>query len=222
MNPPDALLNAIHRAEQALHDHPQYDLNLGFRQLIWAAFGPKYGTVPTDERPPAYIKRVKLAINTMHKVLPSWDRVLASDRTPQQALALAEGVLKQNVSINDGWKARNDMWLHCDEIANAREDLQIVLGVGYGCVQAPRQITTPPLVISSQYMALSVNASFPSQTPNTARAMTTMLWANATDRPNKTASRFVPLVPMRYAAVSVLACPGSRAWSAPRPTAVGK
>ena len=71
----------------------------------------------------------------VEKVLPLWENALPGDRTPHNALAQVRAVLDGEVPTHDLIDQYAVLWSHCDELALEREELQIVLLVGYGAAQ---------------------------------------------------------------------------------------
>jgi hypothetical protein len=94
----------IEKALIAVHQHSQHDLDLGYRQAIWAALGPQ-----ADETKQVDIgkkRRLFLAIFSAKYVLPLWEKIRPNDKTPHRLLAKAEqSLLEKVVSLHDDYMA---------------------------------------------------------------------------------------------------------------------
>ena len=73
---------------------------------------------------------------TIRKVLPFWNERLPNDDGPNRAIALAEEVKSGRAFYDGAHKVRDQLWAQCDDLANESEELQVILGVGYGAAQA--------------------------------------------------------------------------------------
>ncbi|OKH47040.1 hypothetical protein NIES2101_24295 [Calothrix sp. HK-06] len=62
------------QALTAVYNHPQHDLNLGYRQAIWATYGSTNNS--------GHTKRTTLAILIARSVLRIWSNVWHDDSTP--------------------------------------------------------------------------------------------------------------------------------------------
>ena len=132
---PDKLVEIIEKAHIAIIRHPQRDLNLGYRQAIWAAMGPH---VDASRRMDTYglLRRTALATVATQHVLPIWESVWPHDHSPQSILAEAEQVLQQIVDKRTAWKDRQQFWVMFLDLGNENEQYQIVSAVGFSAVQA--------------------------------------------------------------------------------------
>lgn len=101
------------QAITAVYSHPQHDLNLGYRQAIWAAYGSanNYG----------HKKRAILAILTAKSVLPIWNNVWHDDSTPHQILNTAEQVLNGTLNNQIARNYRDEVWTIFENKASEQE-----------------------------------------------------------------------------------------------------
>jgi len=101
--------------EQALtaaRNHPQHDLNLGYRQAIWAAL--------SLENESGHLRRTTLAILASQYVLPIWNSV-CQDNTPTRVLTVAEQVLNGTLDIQLARTYKNEVWTRLENKASTPE-----------------------------------------------------------------------------------------------------
>lgn len=92
----------VEQALTSVHNHPNHDLNLGYRQAIWAAYGEKNNF--------GHRRRSTLAILTAKYVLPIWDLVFHDDNTPLHILTTAEQVLNFSSDVRIAQNYKNEVW----------------------------------------------------------------------------------------------------------------
>lgn len=129
MDTPQSLKNLAEKALEAVHNHPKNDLNLGYRQAIWAEFGP-----PGDEF--GLKKRTVLAKLTIEKVLPVWESTFPDDNTPGKILNEVRQILDGSLSFSseDASEHIRDFWEWIEDI-EAPDDQLTALDVGFGLVK---------------------------------------------------------------------------------------
>ncbi|NJK69604.1 MAG: hypothetical protein HC941_26540 [Microcoleus sp. SU_5_3] len=88
---PSALEKLIADALSSVHHHPQHDLNLGYRQAIWAA-------LEADNDNLGHQRRAFLANLTVRHVLPIWHQTFPQDDRPQHILIEAEQVIAGTIN----------------------------------------------------------------------------------------------------------------------------
>jgi hypothetical protein len=124
---PQELTNAIGRAREALQHDEQSDLNLGYRHLIWSALGPR----DAEGRH----RRARLAMLAARRVLPIWERFWPHDRSPHEALALAEKVLRGEPDAQAVRQQRDLAFAKMDSLSDHSAN-KIPVSAGYSAVQA--------------------------------------------------------------------------------------
>ncbi len=136
MSLPTELTQVIKNAQDAVEKHPYHDLNLGYRQAIWAALGPSLKTSQRGGNNAGLKRRAFLAILTTRYVLPIWERVRPEDHILQDLLAEAEQVLTGTVDKETAWNDRDRFWVYFVDMGNEDEKKQIISGVGFAAVHA--------------------------------------------------------------------------------------
>jgi hypothetical protein len=132
--------NILGQAKSAVDAHPLHDLSLGHRRLIWSILGPRTDPSVTPHVSDGYKRRVTLAIATMRKVLPRWEASFPDDRSPHQALQMAENLFASKCSRDDAYSMWASLDYHYDDCMCKQIEPWYVFGVGYGCVQALKTV----------------------------------------------------------------------------------
>src|SRR6185295_17502773 len=132
----DALQELIRKGLSLVEEEPQHDLKLGFRCHLLSAFN-EIGS--PEGRRTSHRKKVKLAVLAVTKVLPLWEGLFATDRTPHHALELAEKTFAETISPTTAEKEVGRLWTHCDDLIWKHEGNQSPIMVGYGAIQAIRE-----------------------------------------------------------------------------------
>lgn len=129
MEMPQSLEKLIDNALETVHNHPKNDLNLGYRQAIWAEFGPLGDELGLK-------KRAVLAKFTIEKVLPIWESTFPDDNTPGKILSEVAQILDGSLSFSseDASKHVRDFWEWVQDIA-ASDNQLTALNVGFGAVK---------------------------------------------------------------------------------------
>jgi Immunity protein Imm5 len=96
-----------------VRDDPSHDLRLGFRRRFWSSFDE---SGPRSFPEAGHHRRVRLSAVSILKVLPLWDSLLPSDRAPQEALELAENLLKGSIDCEFSNKAYHRLWTHSESV----------------------------------------------------------------------------------------------------------
>ncbi len=100
------------QAKNAIRNHPQHDLNLGYRQAIWAAIGSQ------DES--GHARRTALAILASRYVLPIWGN-FRQDDTPNHVLTVAEEVLNKTLDVQQARSYKDEIWTRLENTASVAE-----------------------------------------------------------------------------------------------------
>jgi Immunity protein Imm5 len=111
----------------------QHDLGAGFRCRLYSEAGAAF---PPDE---GRRRRSKLAVAAIQKVLPLWEAVYPSDRSPHAALELVEKVLAGSVPAAVATREADRLWTYYDDLSYKDATDVSVVAVGYGAVQAIRE-----------------------------------------------------------------------------------
>jgi hypothetical protein len=91
---PDELRRAADRALAVVRRDLRHELPPGYREAVFAAFGPRRETTADDPpETPAHRRRAVLALLGVEKVLPLWEAATAGDLPPQRLLRQARDVL---------------------------------------------------------------------------------------------------------------------------------
>jgi hypothetical protein len=135
MSLPEKLDIIIDQAHEAVHRHPQHNLELGHRYAIFSAFGSFKDTPPYLDKN-GWKRRLTLAIETTRHVLPLWKEALPHNTIPQMILTKAEKGLNSIGNEEQVWKIRNTTWVQLLDLGYKNEELQSILGAGFAALQA--------------------------------------------------------------------------------------
>jgi hypothetical protein len=115
MNIPFTLTDIIEKALLAIEDNPVGNLNLGYRQAIWAEFGPRLNPKASDSKL-AHKKRVFLALQTIKHSLSLWEEKYTEDRMPYQIIDHIEKILQGTLVLEneEGLELYNHYWGYFD------------------------------------------------------------------------------------------------------------
>ena len=133
-----ALDRNIEKALAAVRNHPQHDLNLGYRQGIWAAFGSKDDSKTSDNS--GHKRRATLAILVARYVLPIWDAIWSDDDTPHRLITTAEQVLNRTIDVKTARYYRDEVWTKLENLASEPEhqkpEYQKAINAGFAAINA--------------------------------------------------------------------------------------
>jgi Immunity protein Imm5 len=131
------LENLLEAALRFVENHPVHDLNLGYRQAIWAAFGLPLKLESNHNI--GYLKRIKLALITARKVLPIWDAKFPKYKLPHEALKITEGSLIGKYNFKATEKYLHQAWTAIENLASEPEfqddDTQRAIAAGTSAVR---------------------------------------------------------------------------------------
>ncbi len=96
MDWPANLKAAVDHGRERLAADPQGHLELGARQAIWAALGPRRVENCLGLREGGHQRRAALAIGCARRVLPFWTAAFPGDERPQQLLRHSEEYLRHH------------------------------------------------------------------------------------------------------------------------------
>ena len=130
---PYELRQLIKQAQESVRCHPQHDLNLGYRQAIWAALGPSRHSQKTIGSE-GHKRRVLLAVLAVRHVLPIWHQVWPDDQTPQRILAHVSQVMKGKMSQQAALRDIDRFWEYIDLLGSQSQNM--AAAVGFAAVQA--------------------------------------------------------------------------------------
>lgn len=136
MTLPRTLQTLMTEALESVRRHPQHDLLLGYRQAIWAAFGPALhpGQPDSEAALVGHQRRVFLAVLTVRHVLPIWLKVWPNNKSPQRLLTHVEEVMKGEMSKDMALDAINRWWDVVDELGARSQNMAVT--VGFAALQA--------------------------------------------------------------------------------------
>lgn len=117
----------IDRALKGLAEHPNSDLNLGYRHAIWSTLGPRKVSRPRSNNP-GLQRRAKMAIASAARALPYWENTWPKDNTPRLLIGEAEQVLLGNVDEPIAEKDFGVYWTHLDGVAFNTDDPSVMAG----------------------------------------------------------------------------------------------
>ncbi|NER33932.1 MAG: hypothetical protein F6J93_07780 [Oscillatoria sp. SIO1A7] len=109
------LQQKIEKARAALHRDTQFDLNLGYRQAIWAAFDLN-GEATSVKL--GHKRRTMLAIITANRVLDIWESIWWQDDTPHCLLGAARLTIAQKLEHSQARAYRNEIWTKLENMAS--------------------------------------------------------------------------------------------------------
>lgn len=124
---PSALEKLIADALSSVHHHPQHDLNLGYRQAIWAA-------LEADNDNLGHQRRAFLANLTVRHVLPIWHQTFPQDDRPQHILIEAEQVIAGTINKEVAQKDSERFWQEMQQLGY--NDSSMAFTVGCAAAQA--------------------------------------------------------------------------------------
>ncbi len=139
MSLPKILLSRIAEAKAALAQHPNSDLNLGYRQGIWAGLNYNMDAQLTRAEI-GHKRRALLAIIAAERVIPIWERIWSIDDTPQCIIATARLLLNGLLDTNIARSYRDDNWQKLESLACAPScqdwEYQKAVSVGLSSISA--------------------------------------------------------------------------------------
>lgn len=124
---PSELQKLIAKALESVRHHPQHDLNLGYRQAIWAA-------LESDNNNSGHKRRAFLANLTVRHVLPIWHQTFPHDDRPQLILAQAEQVIAGSIKKEIAQKDSERFWQEMQQLGY--NDSTMAFTVGCAAAQA--------------------------------------------------------------------------------------
>jgi hypothetical protein len=133
MSIPFALADVIEKALIAVENNPDGNLNLGYRQAIWAKFGARLD-LDVPESKLAHKKRTILAIQAVKRSLFLWEEKYPEDKTPYQIIDQIEKVLQGIIAFDteEGLTQYDEFWCYFDNKSSgdpaAAESFQISIG----------------------------------------------------------------------------------------------
>lgn len=134
---PSSLEKIIEDALIAIQHQPAHDLNLGYRQAIWAALGP--GEKRADVKDTTgHNRRTTLAVHTARHVLSVWERVWPQDDTPRRLLYEAEQVRDGVLEPARAREHATAFWTWLDDALAEYEDHLPAIYAGSSAVLALR------------------------------------------------------------------------------------
>ncbi len=129
------LQHIVQDALSAVHSHPHHDLNLGYRQAIWNAYGSHNDEPATTKQTIAHQNRTRLAILTARSVLSIWDCTWQNNRTPHHLLRIAEHLI-QRMDRADTARDEGETFLTWLESAMVLYEYKPPLYAGFSAVKA--------------------------------------------------------------------------------------
>lgn len=130
---PSKLKKLIEDALESVHRHPQHDLNLGYRQAIWAAL-ETYNNDYSQDNHLGHNRRAFLANLTVRHVLHIWHQMFPEDNTPQKILLEAEQVMAGTISKEVAKKDSERFWQEMQQLGYS--DSKMAFTVGCAAAQA--------------------------------------------------------------------------------------
>jgi hypothetical protein len=119
------LQDAIRRALASLDANPTGELSVGYRWLIYSCMGaqwikpwqesdhrhgdydeesdPTFGMMPPAQTTDGHQRRVRLAIDTVHHVLPIFEEAYPENCAPHLCLDTAQRIASGEMSYEEGW-----------------------------------------------------------------------------------------------------------------------
>ena len=137
MSIPIILQQKIEKARADLQEDSQFDLNLGYRQAIWAAFDFN-GEITSIKL--GHKRRTMLAIITATRVLDVWENIWWQDDTPHCLLGAARLTIAQKLEHTQARAYRNEIWTKLENMASEPNhqgfDRQKAIAVGLSAISA--------------------------------------------------------------------------------------
>jgi hypothetical protein len=118
------------RAMKAVQEHAEHQLELGWRQMIWAEFGDR--TTPENNLTPAHRQRIELAVAGVRRVLPLWQKRYPDSDIPNVALSAIDEIVKDEEA--DHSETFDQLWGAAMHLSV--EDPSVEVAVGFAAVQA--------------------------------------------------------------------------------------
>jgi hypothetical protein len=120
------------KALAALDQDPAHHLRLGFRQAIWAQFGPR--ATPEGRLGKAHLQRASLAASAAARVQPLWRHRYGNDELPSTALATIKEITAARLSAQKAQAVFNDLWNQALHVAT--DDPASEVASGFAAIQA--------------------------------------------------------------------------------------
>lgn len=119
------------RALKALEDHAEHQLELGWRQLIWAEFGAR--VTPETRLTPAHRQRIELTVAGVRRVLPLWQQRYPDSDIADVALEAIDEIVNSGGKV-DHSETYDQLWQAVIHLS--AEDPSVEVAVGFAAVQA--------------------------------------------------------------------------------------
>ena len=120
------------RALAAVESDVVHHLRLGFREAIWAEFGPR--AQPPRRLTKPHLQRISLAVNGVRHVLPLWERRFPGEELPFSALSAIDDLLKHSRPPAQSQPIFDELWDRLLHLASEKPASEVA--VGFAAVQA--------------------------------------------------------------------------------------
>lgn len=118
-------------ALKAVETDPNKHLRLGWRQKIWADFGPR--ATPGNYLSAPHRQRIELAVAGIRHVLPLWEQRYPDSDIPEVALSTVEAIVEGGEEV-DASDAFDELWGAVVHLSVERPFPEVA--VGFAAVQA--------------------------------------------------------------------------------------
>lgn len=116
---------------KAVEEHAEHQLELGWRQMIWAEIGER--ATPENYFTTAHRQRIELAVVGVRRVLPLWQQRYADSEIPEVALSAIDEIVKGGGEV-DHAETFDQLWQAVIHLA--AEEPSVEVAVGFAAVQA--------------------------------------------------------------------------------------
>lgn len=118
------------RAMKAVEEHAEHQLELGWRQMIWAEIGER--ATPENKLTAPHRQRIELAVAGVRRVLPLWHQRYPDSDIPDVALKAIDEIVKGGEV--DHSETFDELWEGVIHLST--EDPGVEVAVGFAAVQA--------------------------------------------------------------------------------------
>jgi hypothetical protein len=130
MELPTALRDAVANALVFVRQHPQHELNPGYRQAIYAVYGPLDAPSTGGATPESQLldvagnrRRAVVSLMAAQRVLPYWKQAMSDSDMLDVLLADAQQLLHTQAGRQKAKEDAQAAWLYTDEVLATQLDL---------------------------------------------------------------------------------------------------
>jgi hypothetical protein len=130
---PTELTSAMNIAAEKVALDLEGTLTLACRQHIWAAMGPRLMDGNRAAFGIGLYRRATLAVASVTRVLPSWERTLPDDKAPHELIRIIDDYFKCRVDQRMLHATRRSLWCQVDELVHRGHGVEAMVGCAASC-----------------------------------------------------------------------------------------